>query len=71
MAEKARRLFAKRLKQFRERRGLTQQELAERAGLDYKHLQTLEGKNPPNITVDSVEKLAKALSVSIPDLFRP
>jgi len=70
MAGTIRRILAKRLKVLRERRGLTQQGLAERANLDYKHLQSLEGKRPPNVTLDTLERLARALSTSPADLLR-
>ena len=70
MAGTARRLLAKRLKQLRKHHGVTQQKLAEEANLDYKHLQALEGKQPPNITIDSLERLAKALGVSLSELLK-
>ncbi len=71
MAGATRRLVGRRLKRLRERRGFTQQELAEKAEMDYKHLQSLEGTSPPNITIDSLERLAKALNVPVSDLLRP
>ena len=57
--------FAKTLKQLRRTRHLTQEELAQRAGLDYKHLQKLEGKAPSSPTLSTLEKLAKGLDVSL------
>lgn len=70
MGGTARRFLARRLKELRERNGLTQQELAEKAGLDYKHFQSLEGKQPPNVTIDTIERLARALKTSVADLLR-
>ena len=57
--------LAKRIRQLREKCGYTQQKFAEKAGIDYKHLQRLEGKNPPAIRIDTLEKIAKALNVSL------
>ncbi len=70
MAGTARRLLARRLKELREKGRITQQELAEKAGLDYKHYQSIEGRHPPNVTIDSLERLAKALNVPVADLLR-
>jgi len=53
--------FSKRLRALKKDRGFTQEQLAELSGIDYKHLQLLEGKNPPAIRIDTLEKLAKAL----------
>ena len=50
-----------RIKEFRRKQGFTQEKLAELAGIDYKYLQRIEGKNPPALKVDTIEKLAKAL----------
>ena len=70
MAATARRFLARRLKELRERAGTTQQELAEKAGLDYKHYQSIEGRHPPNVTIDSLERLAKSLNVPLSDLLK-
>ena len=40
------------------------------AEIDYKYLQRLEGKNPPALKVDTIEKLAKALKVKPSELLR-
>ena len=60
--------FAKTLKQLRRDKRLTQEELAQRAGLDYKYLQKLEGKAPSSPTLSTVEKLAKGLDISLTEL---
>ena len=54
----------KRIKELRLKLGMTQEELAETAGVDYKYLQKIEGKTPPNIKIETIEKLAKALKTS-------
>ena len=60
--------LSKRIRELRKMRGLTQEELADSAGIDYKHIQLLEGKNPSVPKLDTVEKLAKALNISITKL---
>ena len=60
--------FAKTLKQLRRDKRLTQEELAQRAGLDYKYLEKLEGKAPSSPTLSTLEKLAKGLDISLTEL---
>ena len=60
--------LAKRIRQLRKEHGYTQQELAEKAGIDYKHIQRLEGKKPPAARLDTLEKIANALGVKIEKL---
>ena len=55
--------FAKRLRELRKERGLTQEGLAELAGIEYKYVQMLEGKTPPSPTLRTIDKLATALSL--------
>ncbi len=55
--------FGQRLRAWRAKRKLTQQELAERADIEYKYLQRLEGKKPPAIKIDTINKLAAALKI--------
>lgn len=64
MGQPIRHKFAKRLRELRRRHNLTQQELAELAGLDYKHIQRLESKNPTDVKLETIEKLAKAFKIS-------
>lgn len=61
-------LLAKKLRALRKKYGLTQQKLAEMAGVDYKHIQLLESKNPPAARIDTLEKLAKAFGVDSAEL---
>jgi len=49
--------IGKRIKELRKKRGLTQEKLSEVADIDYKYIQRLEGKNPPALKVDTVERL--------------
>ncbi len=53
--------LGKKIKERRQELELTQEGFAETAGIDYKYLQRIEGKNPPNIRIETIEKLAKAL----------
>ena len=71
MSRDIRKQISNRIRELRAKRGLTQQKLAEGAGLDYKTIQRLEGKTPrfhPNI--DTLEKIARALGVSVSDLLK-
>jgi len=53
-----------RLKQLRAKRGWTQEQLAEKAGINRGYLARLEtGRHDPTIT--TLEKLAKALRVKV------
>lgn len=60
--------FAKALKELRAAHGLTQEELAEKSGIDYKYLQKLESQNPSSPTLSTLEKLANGLEMSIEEL---
>lgn len=62
--------IGKQIKELRKKRGMTQERLSEAAVIDYKYLQRLEGKNPPALKVDTIEKLAKALRVKPEELLR-
>jgi len=57
-----------RIRELRKKYGYTQQKLAELAELDYKHIQKLEGKNPTNPRLDTLEKIAKAFRISVSKL---
>lgn len=48
-----------RVRQFREANGLTQEEFAEQAGLDYKYYQHVEAGRKPNLGMQTLLKLAK------------
>ena len=67
--ESAMSVLARNLLAARKRRGLSQERLAELAGLHAKHIQRLE-KAAKNTTVATISALAKALEVPIGTLFR-
>lgn len=56
--------LAKRIKELRKRQGLTQEQLSELSGIDYKHTQLLESNKTPDAKLDTIEKLAKAFGIS-------
>ncbi len=56
--------LGKKIKEVRNKRGYTQEKLAELASIDYKYLQRIEGKNPPAVKIDTIGKLAKALKTT-------
>lgn len=62
--------FSKTLKLIRKSKGLTQEQLAERSGIDYKYLQKLESKNPSSPTLQVLEKLSLGLGVSLQEFIR-
>ena len=59
------RQFGKRLVKLRTRRGLTQEALAEKAGISTKYLQNLEGKRPKKATIVSLQKLANGFGMPL------
>ena len=57
--------FGERLREVRERRGLSQNALAERAGVSRQLVFYLESGQRQSPTVDNAKKLARVLNVSI------
>ncbi|HHT9125401.1 MAG TPA: helix-turn-helix domain-containing protein [Candidatus Brocadiia bacterium] len=57
-----------RIKELRKKCGYTQEKLSELTNIDYKYIQRLEGKKPPAIKIDTIERLAKALKVKPSEL---
>lgn len=64
MDTKIRLKLAQRIKQLRKGLGLTQEKLSEASGIDYKYIQRIEGKTPPNIKLETIERLAKILKTT-------
>lgn len=60
--------FAQALRELRKSKGLTQEALAQRAGVDYKYLQKLEGSKPSSPTLLTLNKLAKGLQITLVEL---
>jgi transcriptional regulator with XRE-family HTH domain len=63
----AKRLLA-RVKALREALGLSQEAFAERAGLKYKHYQSIEAGRKVDIRLSTLEKLAKACRLELREL---
>lgn len=63
-------LFGARLKELRQKRGLTQEALAEKINLSPNFIGMIERGNR-NTSVDNVFKIAKALDVSLAEFFKP
>jgi transcriptional regulator with XRE-family HTH domain len=62
-------LLGRRIRSLRQTRRLTQQQLGERAHLNYKYLGAMErGEENPSLMV--LERIATALEVELVDLFR-
>jgi transcriptional regulator with XRE-family HTH domain len=65
---KLRRTVARNLRRLRKKRGLSQEELADRAGLNRNYVGMIEREeNAP--TVDALEQIAKALDINAVELF--
>ncbi len=60
--------IGRRIKELRKKCGYTQDKLSEITEIDYKYIQRLEGKTPPALKVDTIERLAKALKVKPAEL---
>lgn len=67
-SSEARSRFATSLRKWRNRRGLSQEELAERADLHRTYISDVE-RGARNLSLESINKLANALEVSLPILF--
>lgn len=60
--------LGKRIKTLRNELGFSQEELADRAGIDRTYITSVEcGKR--NISIVNIEKIAMALGVTLPKLF--
>ena len=66
----ARQRLARNLKEWRARRGMSQDALSSTAGLSRVHISRLEN-SVDTVSVDNLEKLANALKIDIVDLLLP
>ena len=64
MSKDIRHKLADQIRRLRNKRKLTQDELAARAGLSTKYLQNLEGKNPKKATIVTLQKIAGGLKTT-------
>jgi len=65
-----REVLARNLRRYRAERGLSQEELAHRAGIDRTYISSLE-RMQYGASIDVVESLAKVLSIAPHELLRP
>jgi transcriptional regulator with XRE-family HTH domain len=61
--------FGKRVRELRQRRGMSQETLSFEAGLDRSYIGQVE-RGERNISLQNVEKLALALRLKMAELFR-
>lgn len=64
---KSRKIFARNLREIRVKQGLSQEELADIAGLHRTYVGSVE-RGERNISIDNMERLASALKINIQDL---
>jgi transcriptional regulator with XRE-family HTH domain len=60
--------FGEKVREERHKLGLSQEELASRAGVHRTYIGMIE-RAEKNITLENIEKIAKALKISIADFF--
>ncbi len=60
--------LGERIRELRKSAGITQEELGEKAELNYKYIGEVE-RGQVNVSLDSIVKIAEALGVKIGDLF--
>lgn len=57
--------LASKLRKVRTAKNLTQQQVAELAGIEYKHYQVLEGRIPDDVKLSTLEKVANGLNIPV------
>jgi len=62
--------LGKKIKEFRRKRRITQEQLSELAETSYKYIQRIEGKTPPDVRLTTIVRLAKALKVKPAELLK-
>lgn len=60
--------LAKRLKELREKHGLTQEEAARKCRMEYKYYQRYESSKPRDMRLSTLEKIARGFGVKPSDL---
>jgi len=69
MSKKILKQFGKRVRELRVQKGLSQEELAARAGVHRTYIGMIE-RAEKNITLENIEKISKALDVKLNELFK-
>ncbi|OGY09339.1 MAG: hypothetical protein A2782_02590 [Candidatus Blackburnbacteria bacterium RIFCSPHIGHO2_01_FULL_43_15b] len=70
MSNKKLSTIAKNIRRYRKEKNLSQDRLSKEAEVAYNTIVKIESGENPNPTVDTLERIAKALGVSIENLFR-
>jgi len=60
--------FGKKVKELRKKKGLTQEDLAEKINVDRSYMGFIE-RGERNPTLDKIEKISKALNITLSELF--
>lgn len=68
MAESSKTNLAKKVKQLREKLGLSQEKLARLADVSNNTIINIEAGKQDNPTIDTLKKVAKALNIRVEDL---
>jgi DNA-binding XRE family transcriptional regulator len=68
MAESSKTNLAKKVKQLREKLGLSQEKLARLADVSNNTIINIEAGKQDNPTIDTLKKVAKALDIPVEDL---
>ena len=63
-------VIAKNIKRLRKEKGISQDRLSKLADLSLNTIVNIESGNSPNSTIETLEKIAKALEVSIEKLLK-
>lgn len=61
--------FGKKVREERKKRGLSQEEFADRANVHRTYIGMIE-RGEKNITLENIEKVAKALNLKLSDFFQ-
>lgn len=62
-------IFGKRIKELRKKNNMSQEKLAEKTGIHRTYLGVIE-RGEKSISIEIIEKLSKALNISISELFK-
>lgn len=65
---RVRKAFGKHVRELRKKKGYSQEELADKAGLHRTYIGAIE-RGEQNVSIDNISRIAKALDVKIVDLF--
>jgi transcriptional regulator with XRE-family HTH domain len=67
VSSNARKVFAKRLRQIRQIRGLSQEQLADLVGLHRTYVGSVE-RGERNVSIDNMDRFAQALEIDLTEL---